>query len=49
MLEEIHKEEPSYKGKYLELIVLGTRPTYQRQGLGIKMLRFLRRKAEEEG
>jgi len=49
MLEEIHKGEPKYEGRYLELVVLGTRPADQRQGLGNEMLRFLRRKAEEEG
>jgi ribosomal protein S18 acetylase RimI-like enzyme len=40
-LEVVHKEEPKYEGRYLELVILGTLPAYQRQGYGRRMLRFL--------
>jgi ribosomal protein S18 acetylase RimI-like enzyme len=46
--EVISKEEPKYKDRYLELILLGTLPAYQRQGLGRKMLRFLYDYARKE-
>jgi ribosomal protein S18 acetylase RimI-like enzyme len=46
-LEVVHREEPKYEGRYLELVILGTLPAYQRQGLGSKMLRFLYEKARE--
>jgi len=48
-LEAVHKEEPKYEERYLELIILGTLPAYQRQGLGRKMLRFLYETAEQQG
>ncbi len=35
------KEEPKYEDHYLELVILGTLPAYQKQGLGRKMLHFL--------
>lgn len=44
----IHKEEQKYEGKYLNLILLGTLPAYQKQGFGRKMLHFLQKKAKEE-
>lgn len=44
----IHKEGKKYKGKYLNLILLGTLPAYQKQGFGRKMLHFLQKKAKEE-
>jgi len=40
-LEAVQKEEPEYEGRYLELVLLGTLPAYQRQGLACKVLRFL--------
>jgi len=46
--EVVNKEEPKYKDRYLELILLGTLPAYQRQGLGHKMLRFLYDYARKE-
>lgn len=49
MFEEIHKEEPRYEERHLELVILGTLPTHQRMGCGRKMLRFLVEKAREEG
>ncbi len=45
----IHKEEPKYEDRYLELIIFGTLPAYQRQGLGRKMLNFLYNEAKREG
>jgi len=45
----IHKEEPKYEDRYLELIILGTLPAYQKQGLGRKMLNFLYNEAKREG
>lgn len=48
-LEVVHKEEPKYEGRYLELVILGTLPAYQQQGFGRKMLHFLYDKAREEG
>lgn len=43
------KEKPKYKDKYLELVVLGTLPAYQKQGFGQEMLHFLYDKAKKEG
>ncbi|MEM3617633.1 MAG: GNAT family N-acetyltransferase [Candidatus Bathyarchaeia archaeon] len=48
-LETVHKEEPKYEESYLELVLLGTLPSYQRQGYGRKMLRFLYELAKKEG
>jgi len=45
----VHREEPKYEGRYLELVILGTLPAYQRQGLGCKMLRFLNNEAKRDG
>ena len=45
----VHKEEPKYEDHYLEMVILGTLPAYQRQGLGRKMLRFLYNEAKREG
>lgn len=42
------KEKPIHDDKYVELVLLGTLPAYQRQGFGRKMLRFLCDKAKEE-
>ena len=47
--EVVHKEEPKYEDRYLELVILGTLPAYQRQGLGRKMLRFLNNEAKKDG
>jgi len=47
--EVIHKEEPKYEDRYLELIIFGTLPAYQRQGLGRKMLHFLYNEAKKDG
>lgn len=44
--EVVHKEEPKYEERYLELVILGTLPAYQRQGLGRKMLNFLYNEAK---
>jgi len=45
-LELVHKEEPEYEDRYLELVILGTRPAYQRQGFGRRMLHFLHEEAK---
>ncbi len=45
----VHKEEPKYEDHYLEMVILGTLPSYQRQGLGRKMLNFLYNEAKREG
>ena len=45
----VHKEEPKYEDHYLEMVILGTLPAYQRQGLGRKMLNFLYNEAKREG
>jgi len=45
----VHREEPKYEDRYLELIILGTLPAYQKQGLGRKMLRFLNNEAKKDG
>ena len=45
----VHREEPKYEDRYLELIILGTLPAYQKQGLGRKMLRFLSNEAKQDG
>jgi len=47
-LEAVVREEPKYEGRYLELIIFGTLPAYQRQGLGRKMLNFLYNEAKSE-
>lgn len=46
-LELIHREEPKYGPRYLELVILGTLPSWQRKGLGRKMLWFLYNLTEE--
>ena len=46
--EVVHKEEPTYEDCYLELLIFGTLPSYQRQGLGRKMLSFLYNEAKKE-
>jgi len=46
--EVVHKEEPKYEDRYLELLIFGTLPSYQRQGLGRKMLSFLYNEAKKE-
>ena len=48
-LEVVVKEEPKYEGRYLELVVFGTLPACQKQGLGRKMLRFLNNEARRDG
>jgi ribosomal protein S18 acetylase RimI-like enzyme len=48
-LETVHKEEPKYKERYLELVLLGTLPVYHKQGYGRRMLHFLYDKAKNEG
>jgi len=48
-LEAVVREEPKYEGRYLELVVFGTLPAYQKQGLGRKMLNFLYNEAKREG
>jgi len=47
--EAVVREEPKYEGRYRELILFGTLPAYQRQGLGRKMLKFLYDEAKREG
>ncbi len=37
----IHKAQPKYEERYLELVLLGTSPSCQRLGLGRRMLRFI--------
>ncbi|MHC4248657.1 MAG: GNAT family N-acetyltransferase [Planctomycetota bacterium] len=37
----IHREQPKYDERYLELVLLGTSPSCQRLGLGRRMLRFI--------
>lgn len=49
VLETIHKEEPKYKEPYLELIIIGTLPKYQKQGLGRTMLHFLYEQTKRKG
>ena len=44
----VHKEEPKYEDHYLEMVIFGTLPAYQRQGLGRKMLHFLYNEAKRE-
>ena len=41
--------QPEYDGKYLDLMLLGTLPTHQGQGLGKAMLRFVYDLAESRG
>ena len=41
-------KRPKYEDSYLDLTLLGTLPTYHRQGLGRKMLRFLYDFAKEQ-
>lgn len=48
-LEKFHKEEPKYDERYLELVVLGTLPAFQRQGFGRRMLQFLYNEAKRRG
>lgn len=48
-LEIVHKEEPKYEERYLELVLLGTLPEHQRKGFGRMMLRFLKDFARKEG
>lgn len=49
-LEKVSKETTVYgKGHYLELVIFGTLPAYQKQGLGREMLCFIYKKAESEG
>ncbi|MCL0103505.1 GNAT family N-acetyltransferase [Dehalococcoidia bacterium] len=49
-LERLSKEMPGYyKGRYLELVIFGTLPAYQKQGFGREMLRFICKRAESEG
>jgi hypothetical protein len=38
---------PKYKDHYLELLLFGTLPDYQKRGYGEKMIRFLYKEAEE--
>jgi GNAT superfamily N-acetyltransferase len=48
--ERLGKEMSEYyKGRYLELVPLGTLPAYQKQGFGREMLHFIRREAESKG
>jgi len=47
--EVVVREEPKYEDRYLELVLFGTLPAYQRQGLGRKMLNFLYNEAKREG
>lgn len=44
----VGKAEPKYEDRHLELVILGTLPTYQQQGLGRKMLNFLYAEAKRE-
>ena len=39
--DTIHKEQPKYDERYLELVLLGALPSCQRQGLGRQMLQFV--------
>lgn len=48
-LEIVHREEPRYEERYLELVILGTLPKYQMKGYGRRMLRFLKGLAKREG
>lgn len=49
-VERLGKEMPEYsKGRYLELLIFGTLPAYQKQGFGREMLRFIRKTAESKG
>lgn len=47
-LEILHKEEPRYDSPFIELVILGTLPGWQKKGLGRKMLQFLYNKAKKE-
>jgi ribosomal protein S18 acetylase RimI-like enzyme len=44
----VDKAKPKYQDRYLELVVLGTLPAYQKQGLGRCMLNFLYNEARKE-
>jgi GNAT superfamily N-acetyltransferase len=48
-LGAVHSEEPKYEERYLELVILGTLPAHQRQGLGRRMLQFLYDEARRSG
>jgi len=43
-----YKEKPKYEDRYIELVLLGTLPAYQRQGFGREMLHILYNKAKRE-
>ncbi len=42
-------EKPSYNEQYLEVLLYGTLPAHQQQGLGKKMMDFLYNEAEQQG
>lgn len=48
-LGAVHSEEPKYEERYLELVILGTLPAHQRQGLVRWMLQFLYDEARRSG
>jgi len=47
--DTIHKEQPKYDGRYLELVLLGTLPSCQGRGLGRRMLRSVCDEAKRRG
>jgi ribosomal protein S18 acetylase RimI-like enzyme len=36
-----YRKKPKYKGRYLQILFLGTLPRYQKNGFGRKIMRFL--------
>lgn len=42
-------EKPPYRERYMEVLLYGTLPTHQQQGLGKKMMDFLYKEAEKQG
>jgi ribosomal protein S18 acetylase RimI-like enzyme len=46
---QVNAAKPKRKEPFLELLLLGTSPSYQKAGLGREMLRYLYQYAEEKG
>jgi ribosomal protein S18 acetylase RimI-like enzyme len=48
-LLDVERRKPLYKERHLELVMMGTLPAHQRQGLGRALLRWLYREAVTDG
>ncbi len=48
-VEDVRSQIPECEGKYLELILIGTLPAYQNQGLAEQMLHFIFEEANRQG